>query len=202
MSPTESNRCCSIPYTLVRSSDADHWRVLYLIKDNCHSTTRSRLFLYVPNGDSISKLIPDLSRQAQKSVWNLFLCSRLDCVCLCPCPETSVCVCLPSGVCLSASQHLECMSLSWSSDNKSAVVDEGNHRVRIGTAGFSSRRAVVNSSSLRSQHGGWKRRSPVNSPREESKTPLPIDYQSSGCLSQSSTTLSIVLGLYTGDPLS
>lgn len=77
------------------------------------------------------------------------------------------------------------VSLSWSSDNKSAVVDEGNHRIRIGTAGFSSRRAVVNSSSLRSQHGGWKRRSPVNSPSKESKTPLSIDYQSTGCLRQS-----------------
>lgn len=130
MSPTESNRCCSIPYTLVCSSDADHWAVLYLIKDNCHSTTRLFTIISISThySDSIRKLIPDLSRQAQKSVWNLFLCSRLDCVCLCPCPEPSVRVCLSSGVCLSASQHLECMSLSWSSDNKSAVVDEGNHR--------------------------------------------------------------------------
>lgn len=62
------------------------------------------------------------------------------------------------------------MSFFWSSDNKSAVVDEGNHRVRTGTAGFSSRRAVVTSSSLCSQHGGWTRRSPVNSPSRQSKT--------------------------------
>lgn len=102
----------------------------------------------------------------------LLLCSRPDRVCLCPSPETSV-PCLPPLWTVSVGLFAPWLHVFlWSSDNKSAVVDEGNHRIRNGTAGFSSRCTVVNSSSLCSQHGGWKRRSPVNSPSNELNTPI------------------------------
>lgn len=65
---------------------------------------------------------------------------------------------------------------------------------------FSSRRAVATSSSLCSQHGGWARRSPVDSPSRQSKKPLAIDCQSTSCLSQSSITLSVCSGSVYGGP--
>lgn len=114
MSPTESNRCCSIPYTLVRSSDADHWTVLYLIKDNCHSTTRLRgISICTKNhySDSIIKLIPDLSRQAQKKCLESVPVFQAG-LCLSVSLSWNICARLPPLWSVFASQHLECMSLS------------------------------------------------------------------------------------------
>lgn len=99
MSQTE---CCSIPYTLSRSSDADHWRVFYICKDSYQSATQLYVFLYIPNPDSDSILKLSFWIWSAKPRKVSGICSCL------PGWTVSVCVPLLKHLCLFASP-LECV---------------------------------------------------------------------------------------------